>query len=171
MILLRRREPRRTYVRRIEREFIALASDPDAVEVSPEDGSQKVIINKERLNEVRKVYRSKFGRDFQPNFLLRHLQGARRGMKSARRDPDLLEAVKVFLASKSGQLHGLHLDLKRILSRCGDRSDRAQSRGRNRAPSPQVRLRPRILGTSCGFVAQLRMAASLEQEHRDRQNR
>ncbi len=80
----------------IEREFIAVANDASATEVVPEDGSQRIYINKERLDEIRLIYRRKFGKEFEVGFLLRQLAGARRGQ--ATRDPDLLEAVRIFLA-------------------------------------------------------------------------
>lgn len=81
----------------VEKEFIALASDQDATEVIPEDGSQRLPVRRDILEEIRGVYRQKFGRDFQPTFLLRQLAGARRGAQPAR-DPDLLEAVRIFIS-------------------------------------------------------------------------
>lgn len=80
----------------VEREFVTVATDANATEVMPEDGSQRIHINRERLDEIRKIYRGKFGKDFEPSFLLRQLAGARRGQPN--RDPDLLESVRIFLA-------------------------------------------------------------------------
>lgn len=82
----------------IEREFLALAVDPKATHVTPDDGSQPVAIMRERLDKIREIYRKKFGRDFSANFLLKNLQNARRGQ--ARRDSQLLEAVREFLADQ-----------------------------------------------------------------------
>lgn len=80
----------------VEREFIAVATNSSATEVIPEDGSQRIHINKDRLEEIRTIYRRKFGKEFEPSFLLRQLAGARRGQPN--RDPDLLESVRIFLA-------------------------------------------------------------------------
>jgi predicted Ser/Thr protein kinase len=83
----------------IERQMIAVGSDPGATEVAPEDGSQRVLIDHERLLEIRKIYAEKFGKEFSPTFLLRNLSNVRRGT-GANRDPDLLEAVKIYIARK-----------------------------------------------------------------------
>lgn len=80
----------------IEREFIEIASNPGAKHVLPDDGSQGMPINRERLEEVKKIYREKFGREFSPSFLLRHLRGARRGQ--GERDGQLLDAVRDMVA-------------------------------------------------------------------------
>jgi hypothetical protein len=81
----------------VEREIIAKAADERATKVVPEDGSQEILINEARLLEIREIYAKKFGRDFNPNFLLRNLPGARRGT-APQRDADLLEAVRIFLS-------------------------------------------------------------------------
>jgi len=83
----------------IEREFIELANNPNADKVVPDDGSQDLLIDQARLNKIRELYQKKFGREFSPTFLLRNLQGARRGQKP-QRDSDLLEAVRDLLAEQ-----------------------------------------------------------------------
>lgn len=82
----------------VEKQFIALADKSDATEFTPEDGSESILIDHGLLDSIRAVYRNKFKRDFQPNFLLRQLSGARAG--HAQRDSDLLEAIRTFLAEK-----------------------------------------------------------------------
>jgi hypothetical protein len=81
----------------VEREFMALANDQNATEIVPEDGSQRIPIRHDVLQEIREIYRQKFGRDFQPTFLLRQLAGLRRGAQPMR-DPDLLESVRLYIA-------------------------------------------------------------------------
>ena len=81
----------------IEQEFIALAGDPKATMVTPEDSGEHIVINFPRLEEVRGIYRQKFNQDFQPNFLLRQIPGTRKG-GSPYRDPQLMESVRLFLA-------------------------------------------------------------------------
>lgn len=80
----------------VEREMIEISSNPDAREVIPDDGSQSMAINHARLKEIREIYREKFGRDFNPNFLLKNLRAAQRGEHV--RDGQLLEAIRLFLA-------------------------------------------------------------------------
>jgi predicted Ser/Thr protein kinase len=87
----------------VEKEFIALAQDPDAKTVTPEDGSQVIYIRHSILAEIRQIYREKFGRDFQISFLLSRLPGARRGAP-INRDPDLLEAIRVFISNEASTM-------------------------------------------------------------------
>jgi hypothetical protein len=81
----------------IEQELIAKAENREVMEVTPEDGSQPLLINEERLKEIQDIYRAKFKKEFEPGFLLRQLSGARRG-QNVTRDPNLMEAIRIFLA-------------------------------------------------------------------------
>lgn len=83
----------------IERQLIEIGAQPEATEVVPEDGSQTILIDQERLAELRKIYFEKFHKEFSPTFLLRNLSNVRRG-SGPHRDPELLEAVKIYIAKK-----------------------------------------------------------------------
>lgn len=84
----------------LEREFIETANNENATHVIPDDGSQPIPINHDRLREIRQLYRQKWGRDFSPNFLLRQLRGARQGngQGNGQRDGQLLEVVREHIA-------------------------------------------------------------------------
>lgn len=83
----------------IEREFIETAQDASATHITPDDGSQPILINRVRLQKIRDLYRRKYGREFSANFLLRNLTGARRN-GGTKRDPQLLETIREFLAEE-----------------------------------------------------------------------
>lgn len=154
----------------IEAELIAeddlrnsIDGNPVAV-VIPEDGSQQILINTERLNAIREIYYEKFRRHFQTNFLLRQLHGARR--KKAERDPQLLEAVRIFVARKSGETSS-HIAAFESLYR-GDNTDPNIRRRDSELQSnlSSYGYNARAWEEAVAFVAQLQKAEQLRRAKR-----
>lgn len=82
------------------RELIALNANPNANKVSLEDSSELVMIDMARLQAITAIYKETFGKQFEVSFVVSLLAGAK---GSDRKDPQLFEAIEVWLARTQAQ--------------------------------------------------------------------